>query len=236
MKVVVVVPTYNEAHNLPVLASQLFSLDIPSLHLLVVDDSSPDGTGQVAEDLDRLYPGRIQVLHREGKLGLGTAYVDGFRQALQWGADVLVEMDADLSHDPKYLPLLLDKMSGYDVAVASRYVPGGRADSGWGLGRRLLSRWGNIYATITAGVNVKDATSGFKALRREVVEAVDLGTFRCKGFAFQIEMACACQKKGFRVAQVPISFVDREKGASKINPGIILEALLQVPLMRWRRF
>ncbi|MBF8266810.1 MAG: hypothetical protein HW388_318 [Dehalococcoidia bacterium] len=236
MKVVVVVPTYNEARNIPELASRLFSLDLPSLHLLVVDDGSPDGTGRIAEGLAEAYPGRVQVLHRQGKQGLGTAYVEGFRHALNWGADVVVEMDADLSHNPQYLPLLLDKMADYDVAVASRYVPGGEADPGWGLGRRLLSRGGNLYAHLAAGLRVKDATAGFKALRRGVVESIDMGSFRCKGFAFQIEMAYACQRKGFRVAEVPISFVDRGRGTSKLSLAIVLEALWHVLWMRWRRF
>jgi dolichol-phosphate mannosyltransferase len=236
MKVVVVVPTYNEARNLPQLASRLFSLEMPSLHLLVVDDASPDGTGQVAEGLAEVYPGRVQVLHRQGKQGLGTAYVEGFRLALNWDADVVVEMDADLSHDPQYLLPILDKMADYDVAVASRYIPGGGADPGWGLGRRLLSQGGNRYARLVTGLRVRDSTSGFKALRRRVVESIDTDSFRCKGFAFQIEMAYACQRKGFKVTEVPISFIDRGVGTSKLSLAIVLEALWNVFWMRWRRF
>ena len=236
MKVVVVVPTYNEASNLPRLASRLFALEMPSIHLLVVDDASPDGTGQVAEGLTGEYPGRVRVLHREGKQGLGTAYVEGFRHALDWDADVVVEMDADLSHDPQYLLALLDKMPDYDVAVASRYIPGGGADPGWGLGRRLLSQGGNTYARLVTGLRVRDSTSGFKALRRQVVESIDMDAFRCKGFAFQIEMAYACQRKGFKVAEVPISFIDRGIGTSKLSTAIVLEALWNVFWMRWRRF
>ena len=235
-KVVVVVPTYNEARNLPQLAARLFSLELPSIHMLVVDDASPDGTGQVAEGLTEVYSGRVRVLHRQGKLGLGTAYVEGFRHALNWGADVVVEMDADLSHDPQYLHPILDKIADHDVVVASRYIPGGGVDPGWGLGRRLLSQGGNLYARLVTGLRVKDSTSGFKALRRRVVESMDMDSFRCKGFAFQIEMAYACQKKGFNVAEVPISFIDRGTGTSKLSLAIVLEALWNVFWMRWRRF
>lgn len=232
----VVVPTYNEAHNLPELVRRLLALPFPSLKLLVVDDNSPDGTGTVADKLVRAYPESVQVLHRTTKLGMGTAYVEGFQFALQQEADVLVQMDADLSHTPEDLPRLVDALSSADVAVGSRYCPGGALDPNWGWKRRLISQLGNLYARWASGVRVRDATGGFKAYRSQAVRKLNLNAIRSHGFAFQIEVAHQCQNQCFRVVEVPILFLDREKGGSKLSHQIVLEALWRLPLLRWVRY
>ena len=232
----VVVPTYNEAHNLPELVRRLFALSLSSLKLLVVDDNSPDGTGNVADKLEQTYPGSVQVLHRTTKLGMGTAYVEGFQFALQQGADVLVQMDADLSHTPEDLPKLVEALSSADVAVGSRYCPGGALDPNWGWQRRLISRLGNLYARWASGVRVRDATGGFKAYRVQVLQKLNLNAIRSRGFAFQIEVAHQCQHRCFRIVEVPILFLDRKKGSSKLSHQIVLEALWRLPLLRWARY
>lgn len=234
MKVVVVIPTYNEAENLEDLASAIFSLPIPDISLLIIDDNSPDGTGDIADSLAKRHRDRFKVLHRKQKLGLGTAYIQGFREAIAWGAEVIVEMDADFSHDPKYLTLLVENIQDNDVVVASRYTKGGEADRDWGVSRIMLSGFGNLYASLFTGVKVKDSTSGFKAFRKHVIESMDFDSFICKGFAFQIEMAYLCQKQGFRITEIPVKFTDRRKGVSKINYRIIIEALIKIPMMRLR--
>ena len=234
MKTVVVVPTYNEAKNLPELVERLFALGLGGLELLVVDDASPDGTAVVARDLGNSYPGRISVLEREAKRGIGPAYVAGFQKALELGADCVVQMDADLSHLPQYIPAILEQLSTYDVVVASRYVVGGDSDDNWGLKRRVLSRIGNFYTKIASGVCLKDPRSGFKGYRREVLENIGLTCLRSKGFIFQTEVAARCQQMGSRVTEVPIVFYDRKEGQSKISFAIIFEAIWRLPLLRWR--
>lgn len=234
-RVVVVVPTYNEAANLPTLVRRLMALPIPSLHLLIVDDASPDGTGDLADAMAREDPERFSVLHRSGKLGLGSAYTAGFRRALGLGAEAVVQMDADLSHAPENVVPMLDALADADVVVGSRYVKGGGVDRRWGLGRRLLSRGGNVYARWIGGLRPRDATSGFKAYRRRVLETLDLDGIRCRGFAFQAEVALLCQRHGFRVVEHPILFVDRSEGASKMSWGIVVEALWRLALLRLRR-
>ncbi len=234
-RVVVVVPTFNEAANLSTLVRRLTALPIPSLHLLVVDDASPDGTGDLADSLAREDPARFSVLHRSGKLGLGTAYTAGFRQALTLGAEAVVQMDADLSHAPEDVVPMLKSLADADVVVGSRYVQGGGVDQNWGVGRRLLSRGGNLYARWIGGLRPRDATSGFKAYRRRVLETLDLDAIRCRGFAFQAEVALLCQRHGFRVVEHPILFVDRSQGTSKMSWRIVVEALWRLAFLRLRR-
>ncbi len=231
-KVTVVVPTYNERENLPELAERLFRLPVPGLTLLVVDDNSPDGTGPLAEELGKQRPGRIDVLHRAGKLGLATAYLQGFQRALERGAEAVVQMDCDLSHRPEEIPAMLGKLQDADVVVGSRYVRGGSADPSWGLSRRMLSRFGNVYARVVLGLRPRDVTSGFKAYRREALERLDLRELRCKGFAFQAEIAYRCKLAGLRVTEHPIVFTDRSRGASKMSKAIIVEALVKLPQLR----
>lgn len=234
-KVTVVIPTYNEAENIPKLIGELFALDIPNLSIIIVDDNSPDGTGEVAEDLAQRYPGYIYVIHRPGKMGLGTAYVAGFRYALKRGARYIVQMDADFSHSPSYIPTMLEKIKDYDVVVGSRYVPGGKLDERWGWGRYLLSWWANsVYVRFILNLKVRDATSGFKCFRRKVLETIDLSRIRSNGYVFQVEMAYLCEKLGFRVLEIPIYFEDRRIGRSKMNLPVKLEAALRVWEIKWR--
>ncbi|MBI2865622.1 MAG: polyprenol monophosphomannose synthase [Chloroflexi bacterium] len=234
MPVTVVVPTYNEAENLPVLAGQLFSLPVEGLTLLVVDDGSPDGTGQVAEALDDRYPGRVEVIHREGKLGLGTAYVRGFTHALAKGSDFVVQMDADLSHSPDYIPGMLAKLEDADVVVGSRYVSGGGVDANWSPLRKVLSWWGSAYSRFVLGLNIHDTTGGFKAFRAAALRALPLTRIASSGYAFQVEMNYLCKKRGLTVAEVPIIFADRTMGKSKMSVKIALEAAWRVWQIKWR--
>jgi len=224
----IIIPTYDERENLRAIASRIHEV-VPEVHLLVVDDNSPDGTGEVADDL-AAKDERIHVLHRPGKMGLGTAYVEGFRKGLEEGYDFLWEMDADFSHDPKFLPDMLAAMeNGADLAIGSRYVPGGGTEN-WGLRRKVLSRGGGTYARLVLGVPIKDLTSGFRCYRRDVLERIPLSEVRAEGYAFQIEMAYKTFKAGFRIEEVPILFVDRRVGQSKMSGGIVWEAVWGV----WR--
>ncbi|HJZ87466.1 MAG TPA: polyprenol monophosphomannose synthase [Polyangia bacterium] len=232
-RILICVPTYNERDNLEALVQTVHSV-VPEAHLLVVDDNSPDGTGQLADQLAAREP-RIQVLHRAGKLGLGTAYLEGFRRGLAQGYEFLFEMDCDFSHDPRYLPdLLLAAQSGADLAVGSRYVAGGGTRN-WGLGRKLVSRGGSLYARTILGVKVRDLTSGFKCFRRRVLEALPLDSVRTQGYGFQIEMTYRALRAGFRVVEVPIVFVDRRVGQSKMSRAIFLEAMTMVWALRLQR-
>jgi dolichol-phosphate mannosyltransferase len=228
-----VLPTYNEAGNIePIVAAVLDKLPATA-HVLIVDDNSPDGTGEIA---DRLAAGdeRIGVLHRPGKEGLGPAYIAGFRRALEQGAGYVLEMDADFSHDPAYLPRLLEAAERADVAIGSRYVDGGGVSDWSGL-RRAVSRGGSAYARAALGVDVRDLTGGFKCFRREVLEAIDLGTIRSRGYAFQVEMTYRAIASGFRVIEVPIVFRERRVGSSKMNLAIAAEAVWRVPALRLSR-
>ena len=227
----VVIPTFNEAANIVALLRAVRAA-VPSAAILVIDDASPDGTGALADSVAAGDAG-VTVLHRRGKLGLGTAYVEGFRWALDGGLDPVVQMDADFSHDPDDIPRLLAAVEHADIAVGSRRVEGGGMQ-GWPLRRRLLSRFGSLWAGLL-GVGVRDATSGFKCFRRSALTALDLGSFRSVGFAFQIEVAHAARSAGLRVIEVPITFRQREQGASKMTAAIILEAVLIVGAMCLRR-
>jgi dolichol-phosphate mannosyltransferase len=233
-RVWVVMPTYNEADNIEGIArAVLAELDrvAPSDHaLLVVDDSSPDGTGEIADRLALELPA-VQVLHRTAKSGLGHAYLAGFAKALEAGAELLVEMDADFSHDPRYLADLLSAAEGADLVLGSRYVAGGGVEN-WGLLRKIISRGGGTYARLILGVGIRDLTGGFKCIRRQVLEGIDLQSVRAEGYVFQIEVTYRAIKAGFRVVEVPIVFRDRTQGVSKMSTRIALEAMLSVPTLR----
>ncbi|MCL7454113.1 MAG: polyprenol monophosphomannose synthase [Anaerolineae bacterium] len=234
-KLMVVMPTYNEAENLPTMVGELLALDLPGLEILVVDDNSPDGTGQVADDLADRYPEQVHVLHRSGKLGLGTAYLTGFRYALDHGSDLIVQMDADFSHSPRYILRFLEVMDDYDVVVGSRYVAGGQLDERWGWWRQFLSWWANsVYTRLILGLRVKDATAGFKCWRRETLEGIGLDRIRSNGYVFQVEMAYLTEKLGYRFFEVPIYFEDRRIGRSKMTAPVKIEAALRTWQIRWR--
>jgi len=234
-KTTVVIPTYNEANNLPTLAADLLSLELENLTVLIVDDDSPDGTGEIADDIHLRYPDRFDVIHRAGKQGLGTAYVAGFQRALAEGADYIVQMDADFSHSPHYIPKFLETVPAYDVIVGSRYVPGGKLDERWSAGRYFLSWWANqVYTRAILGLAVRDVTAGFKLWRRRVLENIDLQNVQSSGYVFQVEMAYLTEKKGFRVLEYPIYFEDRRIGRSKMSIPIKFEAAWRVWEIRWR--
>ena len=236
MKPIIVIPTYNEVTNLPEMARALWALPISDLGLLIVDDASPDGTGQIADELAAAHPGRMHVQHRTGKLGLGTAYIQGFRQAMELGADVIGQMDADFSHSPHYLPDLIRQLQDYDVVVGSRYVPRGQLDEKWGKGRVFLSAWANLYARTILGIRVHDATAGFKVWRRETLAGVGLDRIRSNGYIFQVEMAYVAQRLGYRVLELPIYFEDRRIGQSKMTMRVKLEAAWRVWEVGMRHF
>lgn len=229
MKTLVIIPTYNERDNLPLLLVRLLSV-VPDVDVLVVDDNSPDGTGAIAEDLGRADP-RIRVLHRPAKDGLGGAYVAGFRHALAGGYQRIVQMDADFSHDPGDLPRLLGRLDDADVVVGSRNVPGGGV-TGWSPLRHLLSRGGSVYARMLLGLPVRDATGGFKCMRRAAVEALDLDRLRSNGYVFQIEVNHICAAAGLRFVEEPIIFRDRVRGRSKMSARIAVEAAVLVLRLR----
>ena len=227
-------PTYNEADNLVQIVAELMTLELDDLEILIIDDASPDGTGQMADDLVKQYTDRVHVIHRQQKLGLGTAYVTGFHYALDSGVDYVVQMDADFSHSPSYIPALLDKAKECDVVIGSRYAANGRVDERWSLWRRFLSWGGNAYARAVTGLRVRDATGGFRCFRREALAALEPDRIRSEGYAFQIEVAYACQTRGLRLGEVPIYFEDRSMGLSKMSWRIILEAVWRVWQMKWR--
>jgi dolichol-phosphate mannosyltransferase len=230
MRALVCLPTYQERENLAPIVEAILAAS-PALEVLVIDDDSPDGTGRLADELAARDP-RVNVLHRKVKEGLGKAYLAGFGWALARDYELVLEMDADFSHDPKYLPALLERAKEADLVLGSRYVPGGGTVN-WGLGRRLLSRGGGLYARTILGVRVRDLTGGFKCFRREVLEAIDLGTVECSGYAFQIELTYRAIRRGFRVVEVPIVFADRRVGQSKMSRRIVLEAVRKVWGMRF---
>jgi len=229
-RALVVIPTYNEAANLPNIVPEVLAQD-PRLDVLVVDDNSPDGTGRMADALAGANP-RVHVLHREGKLGLGTAYIQGFRWALERSYDYVFEMDADFSHDPRHLKEFLKAIEGADVVLGSRYLDGKVTVVNWPMGRLLLSYCANIYARRITGLRMWDLTGGFKCFRRRVLETIDLSLVRSNGYAFQIEMSVRAWRKGFKLREIPIVFVDRTEGQSKMNRSIVREAVWMVPRLR----
>jgi dolichol-phosphate mannosyltransferase len=221
-------PTYDERENLERMIRALGEHDVS---VLVIDDSSPDGTGELADRLARELP-HVAVLHRERKEGLGPAYLAGFRRALADGAELILEMDCDFSHDPADVPRLIAAAGEADLALGSRYVEGGSVGN-WGLVRRAISAGGSLYARVLLGVGVRDLTGGFKCYRRAVLEAMDLDAISSKGYAFQIETTYRALRAGFRVVEIPIRFVDREEGGSKMSRAIVLEAVWKVPMLRF---
>jgi len=229
-RALVVIPTYNEAANLPNIVPLVLAQD-PRLDVLVVDDNSPDGTGRMADELASANP-RVHVLHREGKLGLGTAYIQGFRWALERTYDYVFEMDADFSHDPAHLKEFLKAIEGADVVLGSRYLDGKVTVVNWPMGRLMLSYCANIYARWITGLRIWDLTGGFKCFRRRVLETIDLSQVRSNGYAFQIEMSVRAWRKGFKFRETPIVFVDRTEGQSKMNRAIVREAVWMVPRLR----
>ena len=229
----VVLPTYNESDNIERLVAAVRERLPESRRVLIVDDNSPDGTGEIADRLAAEHDD-VEVLHRESKEGLGPAYIAGFRTALAGGADLIMEMDSDFSHDPAYIPQLLRAIESADLAIGSRYVPGGGVTE-WGKVRRFISRGGSRYARSILGVRVKDLTGGFKVFRREVLEAIHLEDVASLGYAFQVEMTYRAIKAGFKVVEVPIVFRDRTEGDSKMSKAIFAEAVWRVPAMRMRR-
>ena len=233
-KLMVVLPTYNEADNLAIMVGELLALELPGLQILVVDDDSPDGTGEIADSLVEGHPGRVHVIHRAGKLGLGTAYITGFKYALDQGADLIVQMDADFSHSPGYIPQMVEATEDYDVVIGSRYVPGGGTDERWSFGRYLLSWWANAYARFILGIKTRDATAGFKCWRRATLEGLGLDRVRSNGYVFQIEMSYLTEKLGYRSLEIPIYFEDRRIGQSKMTVPVKIEAALRTWQIRWR--
>ncbi len=232
-RTLIVVPTYNERDNVAEIARGMIDHAGVPVELLFVDDNSPDGTGA---ELDRLAAAdpRLHVMHRAGKLGLGTAYLEGFAWGLQRGFEVLIQMDADGSHDPRYLPSMLAELAdGADLVIGSRYVAGG-GTANWGLGRRLLSRGGGLYARTVLGVAVRDMTAGFACWRRAALEAIDLGSITSNGYSFQIEMKYRALRRGLQLVEVPIVFTDRKVGQSKMSRAIFLEAITKVWQLRLR--
>jgi dolichol-phosphate mannosyltransferase len=234
MKSIVVVPTYNEAANIADFSAALMVLDVPQLEVLIVDDASPDGTGQIADRLAWQYRDRLFVLHRKGLRGLGRAYVDGLRWALDHAADRVIQMDADFSHSPRYIPAMLEKSADYDVIVGSRYVPGGSLDKQWEQGRVFLSAWANFYARNILRLNVRDATAGYKCWARSALERIQLERVRSNGYVFQVEMAYLSQKLKLSILEIPIYFEDRRIGQSKMSIPVKLEAAWRVWQVWWR--
>lgn len=228
MKTTIVIPTYNEAKNLPVLVEKLFELPLEDLSILVVDDNSPDGTGNIAEELCVKHNGRVSVLHRAGKLGLGTAYIQGFQLAMEKGAEAVGQMDADFSHPPEKIIELVKTLESCDMALGSRYVPGGKLDERWPFWRKALSGWGNFYARTILGLKLRDVTGGFRLWKSHTLKSMPLDRIRSNGYIFQVEMAYVANKLGFKFKEVPIYFADRRWGQSKMSFRIQIEAAIRV--------
>jgi dolichol-phosphate mannosyltransferase len=232
MKTLIIIPTYNELENLRPLLQDIFA-NAPQTDVLIVDDNSPDGTGKLADEISA-EDTRVHVMHRTGKLGLGTAYIAGFKYAIAQGYDAAFEMDADFSHDPKYLPDFLKAIEHADLVIGSRYVPGGSTPN-WKLLRRIISGGGNIYTRLVLGVPVHDCTAGYRCYRREVLENIDLDNVQAQGYAFQVEMAYRVYKKGYRIVETPIVFMDRRVGTSKMSGNIFVEGFVSVLRLRFSK-
>jgi len=240
MNLVIVIPTYNEAANIEAITAELLTLPISDSqpHILIVDDDSPDGTGAIAEALAQRNPGKVSVLHRQRNPGLGRAYLDGFRQALTMGADVVVQMDADFSHSPQYIPAFLEILQAnedVDIVVGSRYVSGGELDEQWSWWRRFLSWWANaIYTRLILNLKAKDGTAGFKAWRRRTLESMGLDRIYSNGYVFQVEMAYVAERLGYHIVEIPIYFEDRRIGKSKMSIPVKIEAAFRTWQIRMR--
>ena len=225
MKTLIIIPTYNELENLRPLLQEIFSY-AQETDVLIVDDNSPDGTGKLADEIHNENP-QVHVLHRAGKLGLGTAYIAGFKYAVAHDYDAAFEMDADFSHDPRYLPDFLKAIEHADLVIGSRYIPGGDTPN-WSFLRRFISGGGNIFARFMLGIPVQDCTAGFRCYRRQVLESIDLDTIQSQGYAFQVEMAYRVMRQGFKIVETPIVFMDRRIGKSKMSRKIVIEAFIYV--------
>lgn len=234
MKITLVLPTFNEAENLPRLIPVLLGLPLPELKVLIVDDMSPDGTGEMAEKLAREFPERVEVLHRSGPRGLGRAYVYGFEHALRGDAEAIAQMDCDFSHPPEKLPQLAAKLATCDLVLGSRYIAGGGVDQNWSAWRKALSRWANFYAGTILGLPVRDVTGGFRMWRREMLERIPLQDVISNGYIFLVELLYLAHLHGARFGEVPIYFADRERGQSKMSIRVQLEAAWRVWQVRWR--
>jgi dolichol-phosphate mannosyltransferase len=232
VRVLICLPTYNEKESLEPMVRALGDLGLERLEVLVIDDASPDGTGEIADRLAAELPW-VHVLHRERKEGLGPAYLAGFRRALELGADLVFELDCDFSHNPQDVPRLVAAAEDADLVLGSRYVPGGGTRN-WGLMRRFVSRGGSLYAQVLLQLRIRDLTGGFKCYRRAVLETIDLDAISSRGYAFQIETTYRALRAGFLVVEVPITFSDREVGGSKMSKSIVLEAIWKVPSLRLR--
>jgi dolichol-phosphate mannosyltransferase len=234
-KTVVIIPTYNEANNLPILAAELWALMVPDLSVLVVDDNSPDGTGGTADELAQQGSGDLHVIHQPVKFGLGPAYLAGFRWALAHEADYVIQMDSDFSHSPQHVLEMLQEIERADLVVGSRFVAGGSVDEHWSLGRYFLSWFANaVYTKIILNLKVKDATSGFKCWRASALQRINLDLIKSNGYSFQIEMAFLAERLGFRIVEIPIYFEDRRIGRSKMKLPVKMEAIFRTWEIRWR--
>lgn len=240
MKTAVIIPTYNESDNIEALAKEILALRLGSgqalgdiTEIIIVDDNSPDGTGEIADELAKVYRG-VKVIHRSGKLGLGTAHIAGFKEALALGADCIVTMDADFSHHPSYIPDLVARSRDAKLVIGSRYVDGGGTVN-WGWQRQILSRGANTFARLVLGLKAHDCTAGFRCYRREVLESIELDEIFSDGYSFLIEMLYKCQRRGWGIGEVPIIFEDRRRGASKISQREIFKALYTVLCLAWER-
>lgn len=227
MKAMVIIPTYNERDNIERLTNEILSLG-EDIHILIVDDNSPDKTGEIADDLVKRHD-NLHVIHRAGKMGLGSAYIEGFKYALKAGAEKIIEMDADFSHNPERLPALIEKANEVDLVIGSRYLNGVSVVN-WPIRRLMLSYFANMYTRIITGLEISDCTGGFKCFNRKVLEAIDLDKIKADGYSFQIEMNYRCVEKGFTVDEIPIIFIDRHAGTSKMSKKIVREAVFMV----WR--
>ncbi len=228
-KTIVVIPTYNEVENLAKITSAVFELGVDGLEILVVDDASPDGTGQVADQLANQYEGRFHVMHRAGKLGMGSAYVQGLQWAVDQGAQYIIHMDADFSHPPSAIPEMLAYIPQYDVVVGSRYTAGGQLDERWSFYRKLLSWWANsVWVRIILGTQTKDATAGYKCWKAPALQQIGLERIHSNGYIFQVEMCYLAERLGYRIKEIPIYFAERTSGQSKMDNGIKIEAAMRV--------
>lgn len=234
MRTLIIIPTYNEKENIEPIVRQVLEID-SSIEVLVVDDNSPDGTGKIVDQMIET-ESRIHVLHRSGKQGLGKAYIAGFKKAIEMGVDRVVQMDADFSHNPSYLPDMLKASDKFDVVIGSRYMNGNISVVNWPLSRLMLSYFANIYARWVTGLPVFDVTGGFKVIRTEVLRNINLDKISSNGYAFQIEINYIFNKKGFSITEVPIIFTDREGGVSKMSRRIMLEAVFKIWLYRFRKY
>jgi dolichol-phosphate mannosyltransferase len=233
LKTTIVIPTYNEAENLPKLVEALFALGNEQLHILVVDDNSPDGTGKLAEDLGTQYNDKVHVLKRPGKMGLGSAYIQGFGKAIEEGADAIGQMDADFSHPPEKVLDLIQNLPDFDVTLGSRYIPGGSVDQNWPMWRKSLSAFGNFYSRVILSMPLRDVTGGFRLWKRETLLGMPLDRVRSNGYVFQVEMAYVAHLLGYTFKEIPIYFADRRWGKSKMSFRIQLEAAFRVWKLLW---